>query len=96
MLGRRFIGLEMAENLVDRGIAVTIVELADQVLAPLDPEMAALVQQRLTDGACGCGRGLGDLRTTGDRLSDGPTVPADLLVAAIGVRADSHLARARA
>ena len=49
VLGAGFIGLEMAENLVERGIAVTVVEMADQVLAPLDPEMAILVQRRLEE-----------------------------------------------
>ena len=53
-MGAGFIGLEVAENLVHRGLDVTIVELADQVLAPLDPEMAALVQHRLRANGVGC------------------------------------------
>ncbi|QQS01851.1 MAG: FAD-dependent oxidoreductase [Austwickia sp.] len=94
VLGAGFIGLEVAENLVERGIAVTIVELADQVLAPLDPEMAALVQHRLAERGVQVRRGTQvssyDGRTA--TLADGSTVPAELLVAAIGVRADSRLA----
>ncbi|WP_116115501.1 FAD-dependent oxidoreductase [Austwickia chelonae] len=94
VMGAGFIGLEMAENLVERGITVTLVEMADQVLAPLDPEMAVLVHRRLTE------RGV-DVRL-GSRvtafsdgtatLSTGENIPADLLIAAIGVRADSALA----
>ena len=94
VLGAGFIGLEVAENLVERGIAVTIVELADQVLAPLDPEMAALVQHRLAERGVQVRTGTQvssyDGRTA--TLADGSTVPAELLVAAIGVRADSRLA----
>jgi NADPH-dependent 2,4-dienoyl-CoA reductase/sulfur reductase-like enzyme len=41
VVGGGFIGLEMAENLVRRGLEVTLVELADQVMPPLDPEMAS-------------------------------------------------------
>ncbi|KTR60293.1 pyridine nucleotide-disulfide oxidoreductase, partial [Exiguobacterium indicum] len=41
VIGGGFIGLEMAENLVERGAHVTLVEMADQVMAPVDPEMAA-------------------------------------------------------
>lgn len=96
VLGAGFIGVEVAENLVERGIAVTIVELADQVLAPLDPEMAALVRRRLAErGVRVC---LGTQVTSYDgqvaTLADGSSIPAELLVAAIGVRPDSQLAAA--
>ncbi|HSW36294.1 MAG TPA: FAD-dependent oxidoreductase, partial [Candidatus Limnocylindrales bacterium] len=47
VIGGGFIGLEMAENLHSRGICVTVVELAPQVLPPIDPEMAAIAQQYL-------------------------------------------------
>lgn len=47
VVGGGFIGLEMAENLAHRGIEVTIVELANQVMPPLDPEMAEYAKQRL-------------------------------------------------
>ena len=48
-MGGGFIGLELAENLTERGLKVTIVELADQVLAPLDVELAALVEKHLAE-----------------------------------------------
>src|SRR5512133_1563118 len=47
VIGAGFIGLEMVENLVHRGLEVTLVELGDQVLPPLDPEMAGPVAERL-------------------------------------------------
>src|SRR5665648_176161 len=49
VVGAGFIGMELVENLHRRGIAITIVELAEQVLAPLDSEMAALIQQHLKE-----------------------------------------------
>ncbi|GAB78413.1 NADPH-dependent 2,4-dienoyl-CoA reductase, sulfur reductase [Austwickia chelonae] len=94
VMGAGFIGVEMAENLVERGIKVTLVEMADQVLAPLDPEMAVLVHHRLTER--GVDVHLGSRVTAFSdgmaTLSSGQDVPADLLVAAIGVRAESGLA----
>ena len=47
IMGGGFIGVELAENLTERGLKVTIVELADQLLAPLDVELAALVEKHL-------------------------------------------------
>ena len=44
VVGGGFIGLEMAENLVHRGFDVTLVEMGAQVLAPMDPEMARIVE----------------------------------------------------
>ncbi|HZK40759.1 MAG TPA: FAD-dependent oxidoreductase [Atribacterota bacterium] len=49
VVGAGFIGMELVENLHRRGMAITIVELAEQVLAPLDSEMAALIQQHLKE-----------------------------------------------
>ena len=49
VIGGGFIGLEVAENLVHRGLDVTIVEFADQLLAPLDPEMAMLIEREVVD-----------------------------------------------
>jgi NADPH-dependent 2,4-dienoyl-CoA reductase/sulfur reductase-like enzyme len=49
IVGGGYVGLEMAENLARRGLSVTIVEMLDQVMPPLDPEMAALVANHLRD-----------------------------------------------
>ena len=99
VIGGGFVGVEVAENLVHRGLDVTLVELADQVLAPLDPEMAIRVQQELeahgvrvrTSTQVGAlGPDTAEL-TSADGSPRG-TVPADLVVAAIGVRPDVELA----
>lgn len=94
VMGGGFIGLEVAENLIHRGWAVTVVELADQIMAPLDPELAALVAKRL--GANGVQLVLGASVTAigadDVTLSDGRTLPAELVVASIGVRPDGRLA----
>lgn len=94
VLGAGFIGLEMAENLVHRGLQVAVVELADQVLAPLDPEMAAIVAERLAERGVTVVTGAQVTSYDGAVaiLSDGSTLPADLMVAAIGVRAEGGLA----
>ena len=94
VIGGGFIGIELAENLRHRGLDVTIVEAADQVMAPLDPEMAAFVHQRLRESGVVLHLGAG-VSAIGERdvtLADGSTVPADIVVAAIGVRPDSTLA----
>ncbi len=95
VIGGGFIGLEMAENLVHRGLAVTVVEATGQVMAPLDPEMVVPVQDRMR--ANGVDLRLGSAVTCiGERevtLGNGDRVPADLVVAAIGVRPESSLAR---
>ena len=49
VVGGGFIGLEMAENLVERGVSVTLVEMANQVMAPIDFEMAAAVHEHLRE-----------------------------------------------
>ncbi len=101
VIGGGFIGLEMAENLTHLGIEVTLVEMLDQVLAPLDRECARLVQEHLTrngvhlalsDGVAGFTRlesGAIEVRT-----QSGKTYPADLVILALGVRPDTALAKA--
>lgn len=95
VLGGGFIGLELAENLVRRGLSVTLVEMADQVLAPLDPEMAAIVEQRLIDNGVDVRTGRAATEVTADavRLDDDTLVPGDLVFASIGVTPASSLAR---
>ena len=96
VIGGGFIGVEMAENLVHKGLRVAIVEAAPQVMAPLDPEMVEPVHAAIR--AAGVDLHLGSSVTAiGERevtLADGSTLPADVVVAAIGVRPDTHLAEA--
>lgn len=96
VIGGGFIGVETAENLVHRGIATTLVEAADQVLAPLDPEMAMPVADELRAHgiAVRLGSGLAAIDTAGVVLADDSRIDADLVILAIGVRPDTSLASA--
>ncbi|MFL0578118.1 FAD-dependent oxidoreductase [Dietzia sp. 179-F 9C3 NHS] len=94
VIGGGFIGVEVAENLRHKGMDVTIVEAADQAMAPLDPEMAAFVHERIRDHGVDLRLGAA-VEVIGERdvtLADGSVVPADVVVASIGVRPDSSLA----
>ena len=96
VIGAGFIGLEMAENLVGQGIDVTIVEATPQVLPPLDPELAILVEDELVAHGVHVETGA-TVASVEDRsvtLSDGHVLAADLVVGAIGVRPDVRLAEA--
>lgn len=96
VVGGGFVGLEVAENLLHRGMQVAVVEALPQVMAPLDPEMvvpvhavmrAAGIDLRLGSGVTA----IGEKDVT---LADGSVLPADVVVAAIGVRPDTELAKA--
>ncbi len=94
VIGAGFIGLEMAENLVAKGIDVTIIEATPQVLPPLDPELAILVRDELIAQGVHVETGatLASVEDTTVTLADGRVLPADLVVGAIGVRPDVRLA----
>lgn len=94
VIGGGFIGVELAENLVRRGLTVSLVEGSDQVLGPLDPEMAELVHDRLRERGVRLllGRTVARVDAQQVVLDDGSVEPAGLVVAAVGVRADSGLA----
>ena len=94
VIGGGFIGLETAENLAHAGVAVTVVEAADQILTPLDPELAVLVAAELIANGVAVETGVAVTEVTGDsvRLADGREIAADLVVGAIGVRPDTRLA----
>ena len=96
IMGGGFIGVELAENLIGRGLKVTIVELAEQLLAPLDVEMAALVEQHLIRNGVSIvtGASVTEICRESVALSNGSSLPASLVVAAIGVRPETALAEA--
>jgi NADPH-dependent 2,4-dienoyl-CoA reductase/sulfur reductase-like enzyme/rhodanese-related sulfurtransferase len=100
VVGGGFIGLEMAENLVHRGLDVTIVEMAGQLMPPLDAEMAEFVRRRVATHTAHLqlGDGVAGFEQAGDgslvvRTERGGSFGADLVVLAIGVRPESKLAR---
>lgn len=95
VIGGGFIGVETAENLVHKGIRTTLVEALDQVLAPLDPEMALPVANELRRHGVDLrlGSGLASVDESGVVLADGGRIDADLVILAIGVRPDTALAK---
>jgi NADPH-dependent 2,4-dienoyl-CoA reductase/sulfur reductase-like enzyme/rhodanese-related sulfurtransferase len=96
VVGAGFIGVELAENLARVGLDVTLVELADQVLPPLDPEMAFPLADELRRGGVRLRLATRVVKVLPDsvELDDGSVVPAGLVVFAAGVRPDTALARA--
>ncbi len=101
VIGGGFIGLETAENLVHAGFDVTLVEMLDQVLAPLDREFASLVQEHLKRHGLhlALGDGVAAFRQLDGgalevQTKSGKAYPADLVILALGVRPDTTLATA--
>ncbi|WP_045521669.1 CoA-disulfide reductase [Neobacillus niacini] len=96
VVGGGFIGLEMAENLAERGIEVTVVEMANQVMAPLDYEMAAIVHDHLRDKGVNLilEDGVKAFSQNGNtiELSSGTKLCSDLTILSIGVRPENKLA----
>ncbi len=96
VIGGGFIGVEVAENLIELGIETHLVELADQAFAFLDPEMAVLAHQALKDRGIKLHfkRSVKKVGAKQVELSDGSIVDSDLVVCAIGVQPESDLAKA--
>jgi len=96
VIGGGFIGVEIAENLVHKGIETSLVEATPQVLAPLDPEMATLVSKEMVAQGVKLhlGDGVATIAANTVTLSSGAEVPAEIVIMAIGVRPDIALAKA--
>ncbi len=99
VVGGGFIGLEMAENLNHAGLDVTIAEMLDQVMAPLDYEMAQLLHEHLTesgvhlclsDGVASFEDMVSGITV---KLKSGKEIKTDLVILSIGVRPNSALAK---
>ena len=99
VVGGGFIGLEMAENLYDLGIQVDVVEMANQVMAPLDFSMAAIVHRQLTDEGVGLHLEDGVSRFEEKdggvtvHLRSGKQIATDMVLLSIGVRPETKLAK---
>ena len=99
VIGGGFIGLEMAENLRHAGLQVSIIEAANQVMAPIDFEMAQLLHENIRQNGVSLylGDGVAAFEDNGNdvtvKLQSGNTVNADLVILAIGVRPNSALAK---
>ncbi len=99
VIGGGFIGIEMAENLSDRGLHVTIIEKLDQVMSPLDKDMAQVIHHHLGDQGVNLLVDNGVTKfeynngTTTIHLESGDTVDAEIVMLSIGVRPQTELAK---
>lgn len=99
IVGGGFIGLEMVENLVYRGVKTTIVEILDQVMPSLDYDMAAMIHPHLKEKGviCELGNGVKSFSRDGDRLivstEKGHAIECDMVILSIGIRPENRLAR---
>ena len=100
VVGGGFIGLEMVENFVERGLEVTLIEKLNQVMPPLDKEMARLVERYLRRHGVQVelGDGVAGFRKSTDGAlevltASGKAHPADIVILAIGVRPETTLAK---
>ena len=99
VVGGGFIGLEMAESLRQIGLEVTLVEMQDQVMAPLDPEMASFLHNHLREKgvALRLGEAVQSFEKDGGRTmvrtSAGTGVAGDIVLLCLGVTPENELAK---
>ncbi len=96
VIGGGFIGVEMAENLIHRGINTALIEALPQVLAPLDPEMAEIVHKEMRKHGLNLhlSNSVTEISENQVILVDGTRVNAEMVIASIGVKPDTTLAKA--
>jgi NADPH-dependent 2,4-dienoyl-CoA reductase/sulfur reductase-like enzyme/rhodanese-related sulfurtransferase len=98
VIGAGFIGLELVEGLVGRGISTTLVELQEQILPPFDPEMTTPIADHLRSKGVSLllGQSAAAFEQTAEslivRLNSGQLLPAHLVIIGVGVRPESKLA----
>lgn len=97
VIGGGFIGIEMAENLHQRGIEVTLVEAIDQVMAPLDVEMVSVIHEHLVSKGVQLilGDGVKSFENKGKKvvLTSGREIDTELIMLSIGVKPETKLAK---
>ncbi|MGL5314950.1 MAG: FAD-dependent oxidoreductase, partial [Peptostreptococcaceae bacterium] len=97
VIGGGFIGLEMAENLHERGIELTLVEASDQVMAPLDIEMVSIIHDHLIDKGVELvlKDGVKSFANNGKKviLSSGKEIVTDMIILSIGVKPETTIAK---
>ena len=93
--GGGFIGIEMAENLIEMGVETTLVELGNQILAPVDEEIASVAQNEMRDNGVNLILSDGVKKFDGNNiiLNSGKVVEYDIVIMAIGVRPETALAK---
>lgn len=97
VIGGGFIGLEMAENLHERGLEITLVEASSQVMAPLDIEMVSIIHEHLVDNGVKLilNDGVKSFENNGKKvvLNSGQVIETDLIILSIGVHPETTIAR---
>ena len=96
VIGGGFVGVEVAENLCHLGIETSLVEMAPQVLMPLDEDMIAQIHKEMRSKGLKLylGDGLKEIESDGVVLNSGQKVKADMVILAIGVRPETEVAKA--
>jgi CoA-disulfide reductase len=95
VIGGGFIGIEMAENLWDLGVEVTLIEMSNQIMAPIDFEMAAILHAHLREKGVNLilEDGVSAFENNGIvRLNSGKMIETDMIIVAIGVKPENQLA----
>lgn len=98
VVGGGFIGVEMAENLKSTGLCVTLIEMADQIIAPIDYDMASDVHRHIESKGVklSLGNAVRSIKDNGSSLQialNSGEITADMLIMAIGVRPDTKIAK---
>ncbi len=95
VIGGGFIGIEVAENLQERGIETHLVELGPQLLAPLDYEMASIIHSEMKSKGIQLhlGAAVKHLHRSSAELSNGETLDFGICISAVGVKPEAGLAR---
>ena len=96
VIGGGFIGVEIAENLIHRKIPTALIEATDQVLMPLDPELATLVAKEMRSKGVDLhlGSSVVKISPTSVELANAQIIDAEIVILAIGVRPEIGLAKA--
>ena len=96
VIGGGFIGVEIAENLIHRKIPTALIEATDQVLMPLDPELATLVAKEMRSKGVDLhlGSSVVKISPTSVELANAQVIDAEIVILAIGVRPEIGLAKA--
>ncbi|MBU5668367.1 FAD-dependent oxidoreductase [Peptoniphilus sp. MSJ-1] len=97
VVGGGFIGLETAENLYEKGLEVTLVEMSNQVMPPLDKDMAKILENHLENKGINLmlGEGFDGTENSGEiiKLKSGKKLETDMTILSIGVRPNSEIAK---
>ena len=95
VIGGGFIGVEMAENLAEMGLETTLIELSDQILAPVDSEVAQFAQNAMIEHGVNLilSDGVKEFRGNKIILNSNKEVEFDIVIMAIGVRPEISLAK---